>query len=52
MSERRAVERLVGRMYRYYERVSGRLPDGKTVRVMEEKARRAAEVIRKKETDR
>lgn len=52
MSERRAVESLVGRMYRYYERVSGRLPDGKTVRVMEEKARRAAEVVRKKETGR
>ncbi len=52
MSERRVVERLVGRMYKHHERVSGRLPDGKTVRAMEEKARRAAEVIHKKETGR
>ncbi len=52
MSERKAVERLVGRMYRYYERVSGRLPEGKAIRAMEEKARRAAEVIHKKETGR
>ncbi len=48
MSERKAVQRVVGRMYRQHERDSGRLPDGKTIRAMEEKAKRAAESVARK----
>lgn len=52
MSERKAVQRVVGRMYRQYERDSGRLPDGKTIRVMVERAKRAAETVARKGADR
>ncbi len=43
MDERKAVQRVIGRMYRHYEKVLGRTPDGKTARALEEKARKAAE---------
>ena len=52
MSKRRVVQRVVGRMYRHHERVLGRLPDGKIIRVMEEKAKRAAETVDRKGTGR
>ncbi len=48
VSERKAVQRVVGRIYRQYERDSGRLPDGKTIRVMVERAKRAAESVDRK----
>lgn len=43
MDERKAVQRVIGRMYRHYEKVVGRTPDGKTARAMEEGALKAAE---------
>ncbi len=46
--ERKAVQKIVGRMYRQHERDSGRLPDGKAIRAMEEKAKRAAESVDRK----
>ncbi len=49
MGCRQAVEKLVGRMYKQYEKTKGSLPDSKTVRSMEQKALRAAiKVDRKK----
>ena len=52
VSKRKVVQRVVGRMYRHHERALGRLPDGKTIRAMEEKAKRAAETVDRKRTGR
>ena len=52
VSERKAVQRVVGRMYRHHERALGRLPDGKTIRAMDEKVKRAAETVDRKGTGR
>ena len=49
MDERKAVERVIGRMYRHYEKVVGRTPDQKTVRALEEKAQKAAETSYRRE---
>ncbi len=43
MDKRKAVEKVVGRMYRHYERTTGRLPDAKAVRDMEARAAKAAQ---------
>lgn len=48
MNERKTVEKVVGRMYRHYESIVGRTPDQKTVRAMEEKACKAAEIADKR----
>lgn len=42
MEKRKAVEKVIGRMYRHFEMANGRLPDGKEARRMEEKAKKAA----------
>ncbi len=43
MKERRSVEKLIGRMYRHHLQSTGRLPTESEKRVMERKARKAAE---------
>ncbi|MBI5237774.1 MAG: hypothetical protein HY887_05055 [Deltaproteobacteria bacterium] len=43
MDKRKAVEKIVGRLYRHYEKTTGRLPDGKAVRDMEVRVEKAAE---------
>jgi hypothetical protein len=48
MSGRQVVEKLVGRMYKDYEKVNGRLPGAKAVRVMEQKAVKAATKVDRK----
>jgi len=45
MEERKAVNRVIGRMYKNYERSTGRIPDGKTVRAMEERAKDTARLV-------
>ena len=48
MDKRKAVEKIVGRLYRHYEKTTGRLPDGKAVRDMEKRAEKAAQAADKK----
>jgi hypothetical protein len=48
MDKRKAVEKIVGRMYRHYEKTTGRLPDGKAVRDMQARAEKAAQAADKK----
>ncbi|MBI5344770.1 MAG: hypothetical protein HZB83_05460 [Deltaproteobacteria bacterium] len=43
MEERKAVERVIERMYRHHVKTSGAVPDAKTRREMERKAVKAAE---------
>ncbi|MDO8426210.1 MAG: hypothetical protein Q7T24_01695 [Deltaproteobacteria bacterium] len=43
MSERKAVERVIGRMYKDLLMKTGRLPKKKELKEMEAKAKRAAE---------
>ena len=45
MEKRQVVERIVGRMYRHYERSTGRTPDGKVLREMEKRVKRTAELV-------
>jgi len=45
VKERRAVERVVGRMYRHFEKSKGRLPDANTVRAMKERAEKTALLV-------
>ncbi|HLC17494.1 MAG TPA: hypothetical protein VJM57_00575 [Thermodesulfobacteriota bacterium] len=45
MSERKTVEKVVGRMYRHHLKATGRLPEAKTKRAMEEMVKKAAEVV-------
>lgn len=42
VEKRKAVEKVTERMYRHFEKTSGRLPDGKELRRMEEKVKKAA----------
>lgn len=42
VEKRKAVEKVTERMYRHFEKTNGRLPDGKEVRCMEEKVKKAA----------
>ncbi len=43
MSERKAVERVIGRMYRDHIIKTGRLPKSRELKEMESKAKKAAE---------
>jgi hypothetical protein len=42
VEKRKAVEKVTERMYRHFEKTSGRLPDGKELRRMEQKVKKAA----------
>ena len=52
MSERKTVERVMERMYRHYEKITGRTPDGRTRRAMEERVKKTAQLIQNRKTRR